>query len=165
MAGNLINSYAPVLALHCSLGSSAQWRSLARAMPERTVIATDLMGYGDAPFPAHEESFSLDHEVDAIERELLRSGIGTRPLHLVGHSYGGAVAFRFALRNPDRVKSIALFEPVTIWLLRRAFADCVTAEISGTHMAPVENRVQVDSAIAAFIRKSERLASVELKVA
>jgi len=40
---------APVLALHCSLGSSTQWGSLARAMPEREMIALDLLGYGDAP--------------------------------------------------------------------------------------------------------------------
>ncbi len=39
-------------------------------------------------------------------------------MHLVGHSYGGAVAWRFALRDPSRVKSLTLFEPVTIWLVK-----------------------------------------------
>lgn len=112
------DEHTPVLALHCSLASSAQWRSLARAMPEREVIAVDLLGYGDAPPPARGQDFSLDQELDAIERQLAKRLGAEQPLHVVGHSYGGAVAWRFALRDPSRVKSIALFEPVTMWLVQ-----------------------------------------------
>jgi pimeloyl-ACP methyl ester carboxylesterase len=106
-----------VLALHCSLGSGAQWRSLAKVMPERQVMAPDLLGYGDAPVPTSADNFSLDEEVDAVEKALSRRWGTECPLHVVGHSYGGAVAWRFALRNPHRVKSLALFEPVTLWFL------------------------------------------------
>ena len=259
MTTEAVAEHAPVLALHCSLGSSAQWRLLARGMPEREVIALDLLGYGDAPHPTKTDDFSLDDEVDAVEQALLRHVDADTPLHVVGHSYGGAVAWLFALRHPTRVKSIALFEPMTIWLVRddaraepfhalarlfssevdtgmtmqaaqrfvnfwsgpgafsalplekqaafaqhmskvkldfhacrserstvpklgylqmpallmngrhglqvmgknlsilqQAFDDCMLAELPGGHMAPVENRLQIDSVISTFIRKSER---------
>src|SRR3954449_1620420 len=89
----------PVLALHCSLGSSAQWRTLAKLMPDREVIAVDLLGYGDAPAPAAIDDFTLDDELEAVERELSKRVDSRRPLHVVGHSYGAAVAWRFALRD------------------------------------------------------------------
>ena len=50
------------------------------------------------------------------------------PVHLVGHSYGGAVALRFAVEHPDRVQSLTLIEPVAFHLLRdegRAARACL----------------------------------------
>ena len=118
MKATTIDAHTPVLALHCSLGSGAQWRSLTSAMAERQVIALDLLGYGAAPAPASEDDFTLDAEVDAIEQALDRRLSAGQPLHVVGHSYGGAVAWRFALRNQTRVRSLTLFEPVTVWLVQ-----------------------------------------------
>jgi len=80
-------------------------------------MVPDLLGYGEVPAPTSADNFSLDEEVDAIERALSRRWGTEGPLHVVGHSYGGAVAWRFALRNPHRIKSLALFEPVTMWFL------------------------------------------------
>ena len=47
------------------------------------------------------------------------------PLHLVGHSYGGAIAFKIATDSPlaDRVRSLTLIEPVLPTLLRENPAD------------------------------------------
>src|SRR6185369_2492487 len=39
------------------------------------------------------------------------------PFHLVGHSYGGAVALRFCHRSPERIRSLTVFEPVSFHLL------------------------------------------------
>ena len=72
MRPDSIVRHAPVLALHCSLASGLQWRSLAKAMPEREVVALDLLGYGDAPDPGRLDGFTLDDEVDALECQLAR---------------------------------------------------------------------------------------------
>jgi pimeloyl-ACP methyl ester carboxylesterase len=40
------------------------------------------------------------------------------PVHLVGHSYGGAVATAVALAHPERVASLTVYEPVLFHLLR-----------------------------------------------
>src|SRR4029079_6311685 len=40
-----------------------------------------------------------------------------RPAHIVGHSYGGAVALQFASRHPRYLKSLTLIEPASFHLL------------------------------------------------
>ena len=43
-------------------------------------------------------------------------------------------------------------------ILRSAFTDCRTAEVAGGHMAPVENRADVDPIIATFIEQCDEQA-------
>src|SRR4051794_24730764 len=47
------------------------------------------------------------------------------PIHLVGHSYGGAVAFKIATSAAyaNRIRSLTLIEPVLPTLLRESAAD------------------------------------------
>jgi pimeloyl-ACP methyl ester carboxylesterase len=54
-----------------------------------------------------------------------RVDTGTRPVHLVGHSYGGAIAFKMATASPlaSRVLSLTLIEPVLPTLLKENAAD------------------------------------------
>ena len=40
------------------------------------------------------------------------------PVHLVGHSYGGAVALRFAMDRPQQVATLTLIEPASFNLLK-----------------------------------------------
>ena len=109
-----------VIALHCSFGSGRQWTKLAQALgPGYRVIAPDIAGYGensDVDLPltlADEVAFLLDR-VDAAG-----------PIHLVGHSYGGAIAFKMATASPlaGRVRSLILIEPVLPTLLKENAAD------------------------------------------
>ena len=39
-------------------------------------------------------------------------------IHLVGHSYGGATAVRFALANPHLLQCLVLIEPILTQLLK-----------------------------------------------
>jgi pimeloyl-ACP methyl ester carboxylesterase len=103
--------------LHASLGSKRQWLPFAqRVSEEMRSVAVDLWGYGDAPMPAR-GTHSIDHEVDRVHAQLVAL-FGFLPrVHVVGHSYGGVVALRFAQRHPARVASLALYEPVAFSLL------------------------------------------------
>src|SRR5205814_2736058 len=56
----------------------------------------------------------LSDELALIEPALARAG---RPLALVGHSYGAALALIAALANPERVAALALYEPTLFALL------------------------------------------------
>ena len=53
--------------------------------------------------------YSLQLEVDALERAVDAAGLDT--FHLVGFSGGGAVSLDFAARHPERLRSLAIYEP------------------------------------------------------
>ena len=104
-----------VVCLHSSASSSSQWRALTdRLAPRYRVIAADLYGSGKtAPWPQH-RPMALDDEV-----ELLRpvfDAAGDR-FHLIGHSFGGAVALKAALTHRERLISLVLYEPVLFSVL------------------------------------------------
>jgi pimeloyl-ACP methyl ester carboxylesterase len=100
-----------VIALHCSLGSGRQWDRLAGELAGRhQVIAPDISGYGSNAGPFVLPT-TLTEEIDLLSDRL---GEASGPIHLVGHSYGGALAFKIATDSPlaGRVRSLTLIEPV-----------------------------------------------------
>ncbi len=99
-----------VLCLHSSTSSSKQWDGLAEELSDAyMVVAPDLYGYGKSPDWSSEKVLELENEL-----ELLSSVLEEIPgsFHLVGHSYGAAVAFKLALTYPERVRSLVVYEPV-----------------------------------------------------
>src|SRR6478609_8248224 len=70
------------------------------------VIAKDLELYaGPEPPP----DFTLEHEIQGVLRTARDAGFDR--FHLVGYSGGGAASLAFAASEPDRLLSLALFEP------------------------------------------------------
>jgi pimeloyl-ACP methyl ester carboxylesterase len=107
---------APVVFLHSSGMSGAQWSRTAEHLGKggaRTIVP-DLLGSGrSAPWPDG-EAFGFLDDVEVVNQLLARIG---RPVHLVGHSYGGFIALRAAALDPARVRSIALYDPVAFGVL------------------------------------------------
>lgn len=56
--------------------------------------------------------YSIQMEVDAVER--FADTLGFERFHLLGYSGGGFVSLAFAGAHPERLKSLALFEPAGI---------------------------------------------------
>ncbi|MFI5821890.1 alpha/beta fold hydrolase [Streptomyces rishiriensis] len=71
------------------------------------VVMYDLRGHGRSERPA--QGYTLDHNIDDLEALLDRLAV-TGPVHLVGNSYGGTIAFGFAARHPERAASVSLVE-------------------------------------------------------
>ena len=106
----------PVVLLHCTAGSGRQWAAMVEALrPDFRVIAPDLCGYGGTTHWPGNGSFNLAVEADLIAALLDMLG---NPAHIVGHSYGGAVALQFASRYPRYLKTLTLIEPASFHLLR-----------------------------------------------
>lgn len=111
-----------VVALHCSLGAGRQWTRLAEALGDGyRLIAPDLSGYG-RHISRPVLPVTLADEVTLLAEQL---GNVDGPIHLVGHSYGGAVAFKMATSEPwaSRIRSLTLIEPVLPTLLRDSAPD------------------------------------------
>ena len=106
----------PVILVHGSASSRGQWHSLAlRLVRGYRVLAPDLHGYGGTPLPAALAALSIDDEVALIDALIDLAG---DDVHLVGHSYGGALCLRAASLRPERVRSLSLIEPTAFHLLR-----------------------------------------------
>lgn len=102
--------------LHCTASSSAQWRHFVESYGQAfRVIAIDLYGHGgSSPWPGT-RPVTLGDEARAVAAVIAAQDA---PIHLVGHSYGGAVALQAALANPRQLRSLSLIEPVAFYLLR-----------------------------------------------
>ncbi|NUP73583.1 MAG: alpha/beta hydrolase [Sinomonas sp.] len=90
------------------LPAELEFSSVIAALESRAVdaLAKDLEVFsGPTPPPG----YSLDTEIDGALRAADARGWGT--FHLVGYSGGGAVALAFAAAHPERLLSLALFEP------------------------------------------------------
>jgi pimeloyl-ACP methyl ester carboxylesterase len=102
--------FATVVCLHASGSSSRQWKGLVERIGQHArVVAPDFYGHGEAPTWNQARALTLRDEASRVMRVLTAS---SRPIHLVGHSYGGAVALHIALELPERVASLTLYEPV-----------------------------------------------------
>jgi pimeloyl-ACP methyl ester carboxylesterase len=107
----------PVVLLHSSVSGNRQWRALADTLSDRyRTIAVNLLGYGETTAWPGNTSQSLYAQASLV---FLIPGIDAGPIHLVGHSFGAAVALKAALLLGERVKTLVLIEPNPFNLLRQ----------------------------------------------
>ncbi|GAA4014252.1 alpha/beta hydrolase [Allokutzneria multivorans] len=71
------------------------------------VLAYDMRGHGRSEKPA--TGYRLSDFVEDLH-ELLNEMDVHRPVHLVGNSFGGTVAFSYAVAHPERVASVVMIE-------------------------------------------------------
>lgn len=152
-----------VICLHSSASSAQQWRNLSREWSGFNVLTPNLVGYGGKSWQSSDVHTMAD-EVHAIGN-VMSSCPG--PVHLIGHSFGGAVAILVALENPLQIRSLTVFEPVLfpllyaageasgqeIWLLQTGVRRLVQI---GNHRAAAELFVDYWSGEGAFQNLSAR---------
>lgn len=99
-----------VLMLHGVGGNRRNWARQLDAFSESYLaVAWDARGYGDSDDYEGEFIFS-DVAADLIR---VIDHFGKRQAHLVGLSMGGNIALDFAMRFPDRVKTLVLADTDT----------------------------------------------------
>src|SRR5215208_3859879 len=104
-----------VVCLHANASSSTQWRALTEVLGRSFhVLAADSYGSGKSPSWPSERPLSLSDEVELLEPVLARA---REPFSLVAHSYGAAAALVAAVKQPGRIRALALYEPVLFSLL------------------------------------------------
>ena len=99
---------APLVLLHGWPQTCHAWRKVVPALARRfRVIAPDLRGLGDSSRPRD----GFDKQTVARDiAQLLRSGLGIASAHVVGHDWGGPVAFALAAFHPGLVSRLAMLD-------------------------------------------------------
>jgi pimeloyl-ACP methyl ester carboxylesterase len=125
------------------------------------VLTYDLRGHGRSHRPA--TGYRLGDFVDDLV-SLLDLTVGPEPVHLVGNSFGGTIAFSMAARYPQRVRSIVAIEsePATgIWSAKmgRTFRNTVDAMSDEANLAWIaetfgNHYARLTKAAAAMIRST-----------
>jgi lipase len=92
-----------VVCLHGVTSHGRHFAKLADALPRFHVLAPDLLGHGSSPY---EPPWDIATHVDAVA-----ATVGSEPAVLVGHSFGGRLAFELAARAPKLVSRLVLLDP------------------------------------------------------
>ena len=104
-----------VVCLHSNASTSSQWRQLSDLLSDRFhILAADGCGAGKSPDWPPSTDATLNAEVDFLSPVFQAAG---EQFHVVGHSYGAAVALQLAARYPERVLSVVMYEPTLFYLV------------------------------------------------
>jgi pimeloyl-ACP methyl ester carboxylesterase len=110
----------PFVFLHGLGATSSTWTPTARRLAEagHACLVPDLLGFGSSMRLG--TSFGLEEQAEAILR--LLDHAGGRRAHLVGHSWGAAVAAEVTRRAGDRIDRLTLVTPAV-------FSDVASAKL------------------------------------
>ena len=98
--------------IHGWNGSTCSFRyTIPELAQDYHVIALDLKGYGYSARPK-DGDYSLTAQSEIVARFMDR--LAVKDSVVIGHSMGGAVATRLALRYPEWVKKLVLVDSVSI---------------------------------------------------
>lgn len=101
---------SPLLLVHGSLCDYRYWNPQMEPLSvRRRVIAVSLRHYWPEAWDGNGAGFTVQQHADDLAA-LVRA-LGLERIDLVGHSRGGSVAYAFAERTPELLRSLVLAEP------------------------------------------------------
>jgi pimeloyl-ACP methyl ester carboxylesterase len=113
----------PVLLLHGFPETRHMWRHQLRALAAAgfRAVAPDQRGYSAGARPREVEAYAGDRLTsDALA---LMDACGAQRFHLVGHDWGGQLAWLIAAGNPDRVATLTMLSRPHPAAFARALAE------------------------------------------
>ena len=118
MQNETTGSGKPLVLVPGGLTGWLSWIPHAEALSKsrqvtRVQLHSIALGLSGDPLPP---DYSVEYEVAGLENTLNEMGIAQADF--AGWSYGGEISLSFAIRNPNRVKSLTLIEPPAYWVLR-----------------------------------------------
>jgi pimeloyl-ACP methyl ester carboxylesterase len=99
----------PLVLLHGFTGSAADWAGvLGDLARDRRVVTVEHRGHGGSTNTGDAATYRFDQLVDDFAG--VADALQLPPFDLLGHSMGGIVAMRYALRHGDRLRSLILMD-------------------------------------------------------
>ena len=102
----------PVVFVHGNLSDAEVWREQLGLLPDGyRGVALDLRGYGRSEHKPVDATRGVDDYAEDLRGLIEALDLGA--VHLVAHSLGGVVAYRYTMNHPDLVRSLTLVAPVS----------------------------------------------------
>jgi pimeloyl-ACP methyl ester carboxylesterase len=175
--GSILTAYhdfgrgEPLVLLHGFTGSKLDFHDqMGWFADDHRVLAPDQRGHGESSNVGSTAAYTLDTLVDDLAGFL--TALRIPRCDLLGHSMGGMVALRFALRYPQRLESLMLMdtaaEPLTIFppALRAQLAAEVRANGCASRLAMMRQMPMPDAAARGrdYLGEAEHWRRIELKL-
>ncbi len=116
-----------VILLHGFPASRRSWDEVAPRLTATgyRVVAPDQRGYSPGARPRRRRSYATTHLVGDVMA--LADSVGVERFHLVGHDWGGVVAWAAAAGHPDRVATVTSLATPHVKALMRSMASSTQA--------------------------------------
>jgi len=135
-AGGETRPCPTMLLLPPGASPAAAWRPVMERLADRFhLVAVNFAGYGETERLPKDMPHTLEAEADAVAAVAARFD---GPIHLVGHSYGGAVAMRLAVAGALPLATLTLIEPACYHLLRPAGETALADEVEAVNFGFID---------------------------
>ncbi|MDX5436595.1 MAG: alpha/beta fold hydrolase [Pontibacter sp.] len=139
----------PLLILHGLFGTLDNWATLAKRFAEHyNVFLVDLRNHGRSP---HSEQHDYDAMADDVLRLVDELGIPTPAI--MGHSMGGKVAMKYALKYPTRLTKL-----IVVDIAPKAYPphhDEIIEALQSVDLSQTTSRSEIDAQLAKSIKEED----------
>ncbi|WP_033924923.1 alpha/beta fold hydrolase [Sphingomonas sp. 35-24ZXX] len=126
----------PLILLHGFPESHRTWRYIMAHFQDRyRVIAPDQRGFAGSSKPEGVESYQPKHMV--ADLLALADHLGIETFTLVGHDWGGAIAWMAALNHPDRITRLIMTNSAHPFTYQKALFDDPDQRMSAQYITEI----------------------------
>lgn len=99
----------PVIFIPGAFSTYRHWERIIPLLSQNyRLICIDYPGTGDSDKPKTGFKYTVEEQADLIARMI--EGLDISGVHIVGASYGGAIAFNLAARHPEKIGKVVSIE-------------------------------------------------------
>jgi len=128
----------PIVLLHGFPESHRTWRDV---MPDLArdyrVVAPDQRGFGASDQPQEVEAYKTDRILEDLIA--LADALGVERFTLVGHDWGGAVAWLAALKHPDRLSRLIIVNAPHPLVFQKSLIDDPAQRAASQYISAFRN--------------------------
>jgi esterase len=139
----------PLLILHGLFGTLDNWKTLAKRLAETyNVFLVDLRNHGRSP-----HSNEHDYELMADDVRELIEDLKIPTPSIIGHSMGGKVAMKYALKYPTHIKKL-----VVVDIAPKAYPphhDDIIDALKQVDLTVAKSRSDIDEQLAKSIKQED----------
>jgi pimeloyl-ACP methyl ester carboxylesterase len=128
----------PVIMVHGFPESHRTWRAVAPLLSDRLhLVMPDLRGFGDSDRPQDVAEYATDTLIADIFA--LADALGIERFALVGHDWGGAIAWAAALRGNPRIGRLAIVNSPHPLIFQKSLIDDRAQRAASQYMRAFRN--------------------------